>query len=116
MSLWHQSFESGMRSPGRGEHQLIVLCQQKRSKLSGKCHEVFVGKNTSPEGPSISVVIELPQVNHLIHCPNIAGEVAHELFGMFFKRWPALMLIELHHLSHLSNDDVIGSKFVNCHD
>jgi len=87
-----------MRSPrGRGQ-QLNLLGKHQGTKVGGKAfHKILVGIDRCPVGTTISIVVELPQVDQLIDHAGVGLEVANQFFVLttFLERRVAKLGIQL---------------------
>ena len=105
---------SGVRSPGRGEQQLVFLGPDQRPELARERHERLVGEHRLPEPRPVGIVGELPQVHDLVHRPDVADEVADEpALRVPAERGPAFAPIELPRLRKLADIQRIGPQLVD---
>src|SRR5580700_8095639 len=67
--------------------------------------------------PTISIIVELPQMQKLVDRACIGLKLADQFLVMtaLLERRKSNLLIELHRLGHRANPERIGSQFVEGH-
>jgi hypothetical protein len=95
--------------------ELVVLLAHQRANFGGKGHELRVGKHPGPKGAAVGVVVELPDMDQLIHGAHIAREITHQFLRVLAQHRPALVFIVGDDFGHFSNDHGISAQFVNGH-
>src|SRR4029077_19453517 len=98
--------------------QLHFLGYQQWAEPRGKAlNEVLVRIYSGPMRPTISVIVEPPQVQNLVDRSGVGLEVSKQLLVMVppLKGRKTNLLVELHRLRHCADSERIGSQFIEGH-
>src|SRR5262245_1955652 len=115
---WSPLAVSGMGPPGSRRQQLDLLGHQQRAKFHGKAFdEILVGEHRRPVGPTVGVVVELPEMDELVDRTRVGLEVADQLLvvAALLERGIAELGVELDGLGHLPDVKRIGPHLVHGH-
>src|SRR5262245_37147153 len=107
-----------MRSPGGRRQQLDLLGHEQRPELHGEAlDEILVGEDCGPVGATVSVVVELPEMDELVDRAGVGLEVSDQLLvvATLLKRRVAELTVELDGLGHLADVKRVGPHLVHGH-
>src|SRR4029077_1819512 len=92
-----------MRPPRCSLEQLHFLGHKQRAELGREAlNEVLVRIYSGPMRPTVSIIVELPQMQNLVDRAGISLEVSHQLLLMaaLLERGKAYLLVEPYGLRH----------------
>jgi hypothetical protein len=90
------------------------LLLKKRSELSCKGHEIFVGEQVLPKLASFGVVAEVPQMDELMERSCVRDKITNEGFGVTsgLEGWPSFIGVQLKNFAHLTHVHVVRAPLV----